>query len=645
MLVSIFNTTDRSGGAGIAAFRLARALDEHGVQAPIFCLHRRFNDPGTFRYRVRNSEMSRSLQVHREALQLVQKRYVAGNRTSRSKTIFSEPWAAGLLVGDNPMVAASRILHLHWVNHFLDLHSLQELAALGRPIVWTLHDEWLYTAGCHYTSGCDAFRSRCVECPQLLIDPFQLVEQWFDQKAEVLAGLDLTIVTPSEWLGDRARRSTLLRGKRVEVIRNAFDVEVFKPKAPAARRDARSRHGFDDQTIVFGFGAASLRDVRKGYGLLLAAMSKLADEGAFKGRPVGVLVFGSRSEELDALTGHIKVAYVGELHEESAIAEVLGAVDAFVVPSLEENYPNVIIEALLCGTPVIAYGCGGIPEQVHDGLNGLLVQPVGDVPALAGALHRFHSDAGLRHQLSQFDRTAIADRHTFQAIGAQTLRLYRQLCSDFDEPVDPAVVDYRTQHAALKGPAREFLAVPSYRSVPDTTPACVVSADLFDEVQDKRRAVDSATRDRQYLGFFDAPLRFGAAGTGARFLNFGWSPSESQGVWSAEPSAGVAFFAPPGAKRLALRLIGHCKGQHQVMVVRIGSQELGRLKLTSARATHELSLTLPDHAAAGGLVQLQFDFPHAQREPNSPRLLGLYLCELSAELTLASDSTGSVAAR
>lgn len=632
MLVSIFNTTDRSGGAGIAAFRLGRSLEAHQVQAPIFCLHRRFEDNSTFRYRPRNSELSRSLQTYRDAMQRLDKRWVTNNRTSRSKTIFSPPWAGGLLVGDNPLVAGSRIIHLHWVNHFLDLHALQELAALRKPVVWTLHDEWLYTAGCHYTSGCEQFRSRCTECPQLLQDPYGLVEEWFDRKAELLATLDLTVVTPSAWLAERAARSTLLRGKRVEVIRNAFDIEVFRPMDPSRRRSMRARHGFDDRSIVLGFGAASLRDVRKGYGLLLRALSSLVAQGDLTRHQIGVLVFGSRSDELDELAGHLKVSYVGELHEESAIADVLGAVDTFVVPSLEENYPNVIIEALLCGTPVIAYGCGGIPEQVHEGLNGLLVNPVGDVDALAAAILRYCDEPGLREAVRRFDRDAVAARHSFKAIGAETMRLYRSLAPDFDLPLDPRLPAYLVERGRQKGPARDFLAVPSHRHDLQSNDVSVLIADCVDQVLADRQSAEAAARDRQYLGFFDVPLRFGAGGSGVRFLNFGWSPPEMQGSWSSERSAGIALSVPAGAEVLKLALVAHCKGAAQTVVLRIGTEELARFKLSSTRARHDLRLHLPKAAQGGGLVQIQLDFPHAQKEPNSARQLGMYLHEIGAEV-------------
>ncbi len=644
MLVSILNTTDRSGGAGIAAFRLARSLELLGVASPVFCMHRRFNDPQSFRYRVRNSELSPTLQAHREALQRIQKRFVSGNRSSRSKTIFSDPWASGLLVGDNPLIAASRIIHLHWVNHFLDLHSLEELARLRRPIVWTLHDEWLYTAGCHYTSGCEQFRSRCAECPQLLHDPYRLVEAWFDQKASVIDDLDLTVVTPSAWLGERARRSRLLRDKPVHVIRNAFDIDVFKPPVPTARAAVRSEHGFDSDTIVFGFGAQSLADTRKGFGLLLGALRTLVDDGSLRGRRLGLLVFGTRSAELDALGEHVRIAYIGDLHEESAIAEVLSAMDAFVVPSLEENYPNVIIESLLCGTPVIGFGCGGIPEQIDDGHQGLVVRPVGDVPALAGAIRRFCSDEPLRQRLRRFDREVIARRHSFAQIGSETVDLYRSLAPDFDDPLDPALPAFREHQNSRKGPARDFLGLASYRIVGEGTLVRTLVADQVDAIAADRQAAERTTRERQYQDFFGETHRVAAGGDGVRFLIRGWSTPESQGVWSCEKTAGIAFQVPTGATAMRFGFVGLCKGNSQVIVLRLGGQEVGRFKASPARARHDLSIELPPFARAGGLIELTLDFPHAQRELNSPRMLGLYLSELAAEVEVASTPAAAVGA-
>jgi glycosyltransferase involved in cell wall biosynthesis len=631
MLVPVLNTTDRSGGAGIAAFRQSEALEAAGIMAPVLCLHRRFNDQRSFRYRPRTSEHSLSMQTYRDAVQRVQQRYVTDNRSSVSRTIFSSPWAGGLLIADNPLIAAARVIHLHWVNHFLDLHSLAELIATGRPLIWTLHDEWLFTAGCHYTSGCEQFIGGCQSCPQLLHDPYRLVPHWFQQKAGLLAQANLVVVTPSEWLADRARRSTLLRDKRVEVVRNAFDARAFSPLGTVARRELRQRFGFDDTTIVLGFGAQSLRDARKGFGLLVEALNAVTTP-----ERVGLLVFGSRSEALDTLAAHMKIAYAGELHEAADIAGVLSASDCFVVPSLEENYPNVIIEALLCGTPVVAFNCGGISEQIRQLQNGLLVQPVGSAPALRDALLAFINDPELRRRLRAYDRAEVAERHSYQAVSERLLTLYRSTTADFDAPLAAAHRNYLAACARRTGPARDFLAIASYRSIGDDPAINTLVADHVDHIHSASAQAKRNAAERQYLGFFDATHRFGRQGEGGRFLNYGWSAAEEQGTWSCERSAGIAAWWPAGACTVTLRIACSCRGTAQVVVVRVGTEEVARIKATAQRSLHEVHFNVPSFARGGGIVQMHMDFPQAQREPGGNRMLGLFIGEMSATLTAAA---------
>ncbi len=633
MLVSIFNTTDRSGGAGIAAFRLARALATQGVISPLFCLHRKFNDANTFRYEIRRSELSRSFSLHREALARVQKRYINENRSSVSRTIYSSPWASGHLVSDNPVIRHSRILHFHWINHFLDIHSIAELSRLRIPVVWTLHDEWLYTAGCHYTTGCCKYLSHCADCPQLLRDPYRLVEYWFAQKSALIDQINLTVVTPSEWLGDRARRSRLLRNKEVRVVRNPFDTTTFRPLPRQRRTELRQARGFDDRTIVIGFGAQSLADKRKGFGLLVEALTRLAESTeVFDRCDVGLLIFGGHSGELDRLASRVRVSYVGELHVEEEISQVLSTCDCFIVPSLEENYPNVIIESLLSGTPVIAFSCGGIPEQIADGDNGLLVAPVGSPHALASAMLRFLTDASLRTRLRCFDRTALVANHSLAAIGYNTVNLYTELNPSFLAPIDARCADYVTNKAAMRGAARSFHALPSYASTGNGLAVSQLLRDETAELHRQQREAQAHAAERLYLDFLDRTHDFGQQGKASRFLNFGWSPAEPSGVWSCEPTAGLVFFLPREiAGPLHLLFTARCQGSSQVAILKIGSQEVGRMKLSPKTGTHRLVVAIPPFVATGGLLQVHFEFPHAQPEKASSRLLGMFLSKLSVD--------------
>jgi hypothetical protein len=190
---------------------------------------------------------------------------------------------------------------------------------------------------------------------------------------------------------------------------------------------------------------------------------------------------------------------------------------------------------------------------------------------------------------------------------------------------------------ALNGNARDFLAVPSHQAIGDDPGINALMADLVDQVQAEAAQAESATQQRRHLGLFDQALRFGALGGAEQFLNFGWSPAEAQGVWSADKRAGLLCHVPEGAVRMKWVLLAQCKGNSQVVVIRIGTQEVGRLKLGSTRARHELSLELPAFARVGGVVQVVFEFPHAQKEPHSVRLLGMYLSELVAALEFSDQ--------
>jgi hypothetical protein len=280
----------------------------------------------------------------------------------------------------------------------------------------------------------------------------------------------------------------------------------------------------------------------------------------------------------------------------------------------------------------VGYGCGGIAEQIDDGVNGLLVEPVGDVAALADALRRFCQDAALRERLAGFRRDDIARRHDFRTIADQTLALYRSIAPDFDEPLPDDIVAYHEFRRAQQGPKRDVLGVPTFRAAGDSLVAGVLLSEAMDAVRADLRAEARAKRERGYGGFFGRPLSFGVSGDAAHHLNAGWSPPESQGCWSAESQAGVAVEIVPGTRRVAWTFDAFCKGNSQIAVLSAGGVELGRLRLKPVRDRHRLEFDLPEFARVGGIVQFALRFPHAQPEAGTARKLGMFLCALDAEV-------------
>ena len=275
----------------------------------------------------------------------------------------------------HPLVRQADVLHLHWTNFgFLSLRGLEKLLRLGKPVVWTLHDQWAFTGGCHYSRGCERFKTHCRHCP-FLRQPGErdLSARIFEKKRRIFENAPLTIVACSEWLAGEARQSALLGGFPIQTIPNPIDTTVWQP---TDRLAARHTLGLPlDKKLVL-FGAGNLRDERKGFRFLVEALRGL--NGA------ELVVFGKNDPE--ALAGlPFPVHNLGVISTERGLMAAYNAADVLVVPSLEDNLPNTIVEALACGTPVVGFATGGIPEMILPQKTGWLAPPR-DSAALAEGL-------------------------------------------------------------------------------------------------------------------------------------------------------------------------------------------------------------------------------------------------------------------
>lgn len=314
-------------------------------------------------------------------------------------------------------VAAAAVVHLHWTNAgFL---SLAQIAAVRRPVVWTLHDQWPMTGGCHYASGCTAFTVGCGACPQLSRPATNDVSaRLLARKLRKFADLDLVLVTPSAWMARQARQSSLFRDRRIEVIPNGLDGEVFKPLDQVFCRHAL---GLPQGVPLVLFGATDIADERKGGRYLYEALARLDHLGA--GEKIGLVTFGGAVgvEHRDGLCIH----GLGQLFDEVTLAMAYNAVDLFVAPSLEDNLPNTLIEAMACGTASAAFAVGGIPEII-DGPKVGLTAPSRDAAALADAMSAVLSERGHPGRRKGI-REVFEARYQVNHCATRLLGLYREL--------------------------------------------------------------------------------------------------------------------------------------------------------------------------------------------------------------------------
>jgi len=362
--------SDGGGGAHKAAFRVHRGLCDLGITSTFHPGIKRSDDPdvvpacppvaGQFLSKLASWLDMRSLNAY----------------PNRRGDVFSPArFSSGRPRRD--LVSAADVICLHWIaGSFL---RPSDLTRFGKPLVWLLHDLWPFTGGCHFPGECRSFEQRCGPCPSLgSSDPDDLAGRDFAARERAYAALDLTIVAPSRWMADEARRSALSGQRRIVHIANGIDLQRYRPMARGAARQRLDLPTEERPVLLFGAMSAT-SNARKGYGPLQQALRLFARTAA--GHGAMAVVFGGEARERQDIDG-LQVVHVGEITDEARLACLYAAADVVIAPSLEDNLPNVILEALGCATPVVAFAAGGIPDAVDHERNGYLA-PVGAADELA----------------------------------------------------------------------------------------------------------------------------------------------------------------------------------------------------------------------------------------------------------------------
>lgn len=263
-------------------------------------------------------------------------------------------------------------IYIHWVqNGFLNPHNIGQLASLGKPVIVVMHDMWSMTGGCHYSFDCTGYLKDCKNCPVFLTKKEQkYAEKKFRKKNKVYSAHDnFYFVSPSKWLYNCAKQSVLLRNKPVFYIPNILDTELFKP---IDKKEAKNILDIPAGTTVIAFGAVSIESYRKGWIYLNKALMILKEDKRFINTII--LIFGSDYNEVIAEAIPFTTKFLGYLGDEYSTALAYNAADVFVVPSLADNQPTTVQESLACGTPVVGFNVGGIPDMILHKQNGYLAK-------------------------------------------------------------------------------------------------------------------------------------------------------------------------------------------------------------------------------------------------------------------------------
>ena len=273
------------------------------------------------------------------------------------------------------------IINLHWVADFLDWKSFFKRNT--KPVVWTLHDQNPFLGIDHYDERFLGIDDRGHPIPRERTALEQKIEaRVCAMKKEILSQVDnLSIVTPSKWLYESSRKSELFGRFPHHHIPYGYDTSIFKPYD---KRFCREVLGLPQDKILLLFVSDLVGNNRKGFAYLLRAIEQLNESMLAKVSlcAIGAGGIASNSKYAESVT------QLGQIHDERLMAMAYSAADAFVIPSLEDNLPNTMIESLLCGTPVIGFNTGGIPESVVDGVNGYICPEI-SVSGLITTIEKF----------------------------------------------------------------------------------------------------------------------------------------------------------------------------------------------------------------------------------------------------------------
>jgi glycosyltransferase involved in cell wall biosynthesis len=394
-------------GAGRAAYRLHKGLQNAGVESVMWVGAKRSNDDS-----VRNMQAGffakklTKVYVHLEKIYI---RMFGG----RARDMFSAGKPAHNFIKQIKKEAPD-IVHIHWINRgFINLQALKKL---NIPVVISLHDMWWFTGGCHYDEYCGRYQEKCGKCPVISSNHEQdLSYKLLQHKNKVLNSIpNLTFIGLSSWMADSIHNSFIGINKNIRHLPNGIDTDKF---APQDGKKLRTELGLPTNKKLVLFAAVdALSEIRKGYSYISNALEYLTSD-------FELVIIGEKSND-DTVSG-LKAHFIGEVTDDSLLVKYFSVADVTVVPSLQENLSNLIMESLSCATPVVSFAIGGNGDMVKHKQTGYLAKEC-NVEDLAKGIE-YCCNVNNNESLSANAREFILNHFNIADVTNKYVELYRSV--------------------------------------------------------------------------------------------------------------------------------------------------------------------------------------------------------------------------
>lgn len=345
-----------NGGAARAAFRISAAQNLIGHESSVVVLHKEKNSDAHELIRTRYGWLL--FKAYRKINELMMKKMNLSG-------FFYEP-IVGLPISSSQLIQNADVINLHWVNDgMLTYSEIRKLSLTGKKIIWTMHDMYSFTAGCYYDKECGQYKEECGHCILAKKHIKKHIKHLYKKKKMIYDTANISFVGCSHWISKCASESALLKNHRVTTIYNPIDRAVF---SPVDKEEARKAFNIVTKKKVIIFGAMSSdSDPRKGFAHLKDALRYLDPERYL------LVIFGN--DGATAIDKRYEIIEIGKITSDRKLACLYSAGDVFVAPSIQENLSNAVMESLACGTPVVAFNIGGMPDLIKPEYNGYLAKP------------------------------------------------------------------------------------------------------------------------------------------------------------------------------------------------------------------------------------------------------------------------------
>lgn len=409
MKILIVNASDIDGGAARAAYRLHKALLLQGMDSQML-VQSKSSDDFTIIGPLTKSE--KLISKIRPTLSSLPTKFYK----NKTKTLFSPNCLPFSNIVKKINEINPDIVHLHWVN--AGMLKIEDIKKIKAPIIWSLHDMWAFTGGCHYNEECEGYKNSCGNCKVLASNKKNdLSKKIYDKKREVFKKKEnITIIGLSNWLNECSKNSSLLKDKNHINLPNPIDTTIFKPLDKQKARELWNLPQ-DKKLVLFGaMGATS--DPRKGFKELSEALQKI------KNKNIEFVIFGSSQPKNPQNLGY-KTHYLGSLHDDITLVTIYNAVDVMIVPSLQENLSNAIMESLSCSTPVVAFNIGGNSDMIEHLNSGYLANAFNTNDLAYGI--DWVLDNPNYEQLCQKARNKVLEKFDNSIVAKKYISLYNEI--------------------------------------------------------------------------------------------------------------------------------------------------------------------------------------------------------------------------